>query len=188
MRNVFIVTCRPGNYALCEEEVGNALYELDPGLSLEATKHPGVLLLYTDIDLWKAFKRIKSFEYGFVERVIPLQIIVEPKEESVIKAVNELLKNLEEKSLCVKVRLRGIRGLSKNLWISMSRHLKLFGFSINSDSTKCVYVEGVGEVVGVSILKNGEDRVRKDRSIDDPLAEALRSPTTGNTVPKATRP
>ncbi|MEM1643581.1 MAG: hypothetical protein QXS70_04175, partial [Desulfurococcaceae archaeon] len=72
MRNVLIVTCRPGNDVLCEEEVGNALYEADPGLSLEVTRHPGVLLLYTNIDLWRAFKRLKSFEYGFVERIVPL--------------------------------------------------------------------------------------------------------------------
>ncbi|MCS7127805.1 MAG: hypothetical protein N3E36_00825 [Sulfolobales archaeon] len=168
MRNVFIITCRPGNDALCEEEVGNALYEVDPGLLLKVTRHPGVLLLYTNIELEKAFKRLKSFEYGFVERIVPLQSIVEPKEESVIKAINELLKNLEEKSLCIKVKLRGIRGLSKNLWISIARHLKQLGFSINSNSTKCIYIEGVGEVIGVSVLKNKEDRVRKGEFIDNP--------------------
>lgn len=162
MRNILIVTCRPGNDVLCEEEVGNALYEADPGLSLEVTRHPGVLLLYTNIDLWRAFKRLKSFEYGFVERIVPLQSVVGPNEENIIKAVDGLLKNLEEKSLCIKVRLRGIRGLSKNLWISIARHLKQLGFSVNSSSAKCIYVEGVGEVIGVSVLRNGEDRVRKD--------------------------
>lgn len=187
MRNILIVTCRPGNDVLCEEEVGNALYEVDPDLSLEVTRYPGVLLLYTNIDLWRAFKRLKSFEYGFVERIVPLQLIVEPKEESVIRAVVELLRNLEEKSFCIKVRLRGIRGLSKNLWISIARHLKQLGFSINSNSTKCIYVEGVGEVIGVSILKNREDRVRKGGSIDDPWVEVLDSSTSRNRVPKATR-
>ena len=165
MKNAFIVTCRPGNDALCEEEVGNALYEVDPSLSIEATRHSGVLLLYTSIELEKAFKRLKSFEYGFVERIIPLQLVVGPREEDVIKAIDELLKSFNERSLCIKVRLRGIRGLSKNLWTSIARHLKESGFSINGSSTTCIYVEGVGELIGVSMLRNGEDRVHKGRSL-----------------------
>lgn len=159
--NYLIVTCRPGNEDWCEEEIGNIIFELDPNIVIEKTKFKGVLLVKTKADLDRVFTRIRSYEYGFVERVIPLHdIIMEPDEGRIVNAVMNLVPKGVE-SVCLRINLRGIRGLSSRLWKLIRASLARRGITVSSNAKYCILVESVGGLIGVSVLKRGEDRVHK---------------------------
>ncbi len=155
---LIIVTCAPGNEELCEEEIGNAIFSHDPFLEIRRTRHKGVLIVETRIDSLKSIRLLRSREYGFARRAVPLMKIVEP---SVDNVVEEALSLLPEgiKEVCVYVRIRGIRGLSKGIWSRLRRALLDKGIRVRRDAGYCIYVEGVDNLIGVSLLRNREDRL-----------------------------
>jgi len=160
--NHIIVTCRPGNEELCEEEIGNALFEIDPNIVIEKTRFKGVLIVRSKEDLNRLFRRIKSGEYGFVERVVPLQIIVSKNVDEIVdKAIKLLPDKISE--VCLKITIRGIRGLSSRIWSSLRKALLSRGIRVVKDAKYCIYVESVGDLIGVSFLEKNSDRVHASR-------------------------
>ncbi len=155
---LLIVTCSPGNMGLCEQEIGNILYPYDPDIRIRWTRHKGVLIVDTRLDPMEAFRKLRSGEYGFVRRIVPLQKIVDPAVESIIRAVEEILEYGLDK-VCLRIRIRGIRGLSSRVWNSVRELLTRRGIRVSRDAPKCIYIEGVDQIIGVSLLGNGEDRV-----------------------------
>lgn len=155
---ILIITCSPGNEDICEEEVGNVLYIYDPSIRIVKTKHKGVLIVYTKLDPMNAFKKLKSSEFGFVKRIIPVLRIAKPLINDVVKAVDDIISH-DVNSVCLKVRIRGIRGLSSRLWDELKRFFISKGIIVSNDASYCIYVEGVDDLIGVAFLRNGEDRV-----------------------------
>ena len=74
MKPVLIITCRAGSEDWCEEEIGNVLFPYDPEVRVVKTKYPGLLIVYSKLDPLRAYTISLSSEYGFVEKIIPVQI------------------------------------------------------------------------------------------------------------------
>lgn len=157
---ILIVTCAPGNEEICEEEVGNVLYIYDQSLKITRTRHKGVLLVYTKLDSMDAFKKLRSREYGFVRRIVPVLKVSKPSIDNILKSVEDIVPS-SISNICLKVRIRGIRGLSSRLWDELKKYLLAKGIKINNRSNYCIYIEGVNDLIGVSFLRNGEDRVTR---------------------------
>jgi len=157
---ILIVTCTPGNEEICEEEVGNVLYIYDQSLKIIRTRHKGVLLVYTQLDSMDAFKKLRSREYGFVRRIVPILKVSKSSISNILKNVEEIVPS-SISSVCLKVRIRGIRGLSSKLWDELKKYLLAKGIKIDKRSNYCIYIEGVNSLIGISFLRNGEDRVTR---------------------------
>lgn len=155
---ILIVTCAPGNEEICEEEVGNTLYIHDQLLRITKTRHMGVLIVYTQLDSLDAFKKLRSREYGFVRRIVPVLKLSSPSIENILRDIDEIIPS-DINSLCLKIRIRGIRGLSSKLWNELKKYLRAKGIKINNKSNHCIYIEGINDLIGISFLRNREDRV-----------------------------
>lgn len=149
---IIIVTCRGGRIEWCREELGNTFYTYDPGIRIEATRHRGVLLARTSLCYGDVVRLLYSTEYGFVEKAVPLEVIVGASAEAVAGAVLRLAEKHGLRETCLRVRIRGVRGLSMDIYHRASTGLADAGIRVADRAEKCVYVEGVDDVVGVSVL------------------------------------
>ncbi len=160
-----LITCRPGNVERCIEEIGNVLYPYDQSIVFRETVFKGVVLLETRLDPMEAFRIIKSSEYGFVERVVPfLEAIAGADLEAIVsKAIELLYKHVSNTgsldSICLRIRVRGLRGLSSRLYSMLKKELLEKGIRVDNRSGMCIYVESIGELFGIAVLGNREDRV-----------------------------
>lgn len=142
MKPVLIVTCRAGNEVWCKEEIGNVLFRHDPNIEIVQTAYAGLLLVYSDLDPYKAYAYAISSEYGYVEKIIPVYIHDKFRFEN-IDRILELI-GIREK-IKVKLRIRGKRGLSKTVWRYIMGLLKRKNAIHDPRSNMCLYVEIIDE-------------------------------------------
>jgi len=141
---VLLITCRVGNEDWCIEEIGNVLFQKDPEVNVVKTRYPGLLLVYSNLNVEKAYKQALSYEYGFVENIIPVHYMINFNES----IPNDILNLLEPNSrVKVKVRLRGLRGYSSIIWKRIIEILKTKNIVHSPDSNICLYVEGVDDII-----------------------------------------
>lgn len=135
-----IVTCRTGNVELCEHEIGNVIFLRDPGVKIERTKYSGVLFVHTTLDSARAYAVASHREYGFVENIVPVHCVLEyPPEET---ALQECLKRIVKSHVVkLKVKSRGVRNVSKGLFITLTKLLNSMGVAHKPESKECLYVE-----------------------------------------------
>ncbi len=154
---VLIVTCRAGSEDWCEEEIGNRIFHKDPEVIVLKTKYQGLLLVYSKLHPDTAYKYAKSYEYGFVEKIIPAHIIINNIEqfnfEDSKKIIAELLTEKQlTNNVKLKVKVRGRRGLSQHVWRAFIKAMKEHGIRHDPSSPVCIHVEGIDDmlIVGVS--------------------------------------
>lgn len=148
---VLLVTCRSSSTDLCEHEVGNVLFIKDPCVKIEKTPFTGVLLVYSSLDVNRAY-RVASFrEYGFVESIIPVHCT------SVLPVTRTFLEECLAKitssktPVKVKVRARGVREVSSEVYRLVLQVLRELGVSVKSESSTCLFVEIIEKQVYVGI-------------------------------------
>ena len=138
MKPVLIITCRAGSEDWCEEEIGNVLFPYDPEVRVVRTKYPGLLIVYSKLDPLRAYTISLSSEYGFVERIIPVQVYDKFNIDALDKILN--IVGYGEK-IKVKLRVRGRRGLSMIIWKRIIELLKRKNSRHDPGSNICLYVE-----------------------------------------------
>ncbi|MEM4718391.1 MAG: hypothetical protein QXE81_06540 [Desulfurococcaceae archaeon] len=143
-----IITCRGTSIDLCEHEIGNVLFPRDPDVKIERTSYQSVLLVYTHLDVDKAYAFCAHREYGFVENIIPIHCtLTYPFEE---EGLSKCLSSLNiPKNIKLRVRARGIRGVSSSIYHLAIEKLRSIGISHNSSSKTCLYIELINTTIYV---------------------------------------
>lgn len=136
---VLLVTCRIGSEEWCIEEVGNVLYPYDNSVEVTRTKYKGLLITYSKLNSIEAYRLLSTREYGFVKNVIPILASIPFDEDLLFSKVREIVGNVD----CVKVKLRvrGVRGLSKRLWLGLMNTLKEHGLKHDPKCYTCLFIE-----------------------------------------------
>lgn len=137
---VLIVTCRTGHESVCEEEIGNVLYEKDPGVTVKRTGYRDLLIVETSLPVEKMYRLVLSREYAFVENVVPVELIIDVGDGvDKIASMAERLAGME----CYKIRVRsrGVRSISSEIYGRLARR---FGGQ-DCSSEKCLFIEIIGE-------------------------------------------
>lgn len=135
-----IVTCRSSNVKLCEQEIGNVIFARDPHVRIERTKYMGVLLVYTTLSPEKAYAAASYREYGFVENIIPINCVLEYPPE-VVKLEECLKRIIKSDKVKLKVRSRGVRGVSKDLFKKVAEYLNTMKVFRDPRVNACLYIE-----------------------------------------------
>jgi len=158
-RLVLIVTCRAGSEDWCEEEIGNVLFHKDYEIEVLKTRYPGLLMVYSSrLKPDEAYRYARSYEYGFVEKIIPANEIIIYSDsitpDRLEKAVDSLIqeKNLPSR-VRLKMKIRGYRGLSPILWKNIIRILDKHGLRHDPSSQICLYVEGIDDLLVLGIAE-----------------------------------
>lgn len=137
-----LVTCRSTSIEMCEHEIGDVIYPRDPSVRVERSKYSGLLLVYTYLSPEKAYAITSHREYGFVENIIPVNCVLEyPASSSVIRECLERI--VKTRVVKVKVRSRGVRGISRELFKLVMGLLSGMGVVHDTRSRTCLYVEVV---------------------------------------------
>ncbi len=150
MKPILIVTCKAGNEEWCENEIGNILFPYDPDIKVVRTKYSGLLLVYSyKLDPNKAYRIAKSYEYGFVKNIIPVNYYT--------RDMNELLSYIRSsiskvKKIKLKVRVRGQRNLAKILWSKIIEVLRQLGISHDPGAQYVLDVEVIDEYFYVGFI------------------------------------
>lgn len=141
-----IITCRGTSIDLCEHEIGNVLFPRDPDVRIQRTNYQGVLLVYTLLSVDKAYATSAHREYGFVENIIPIQCALNYpfEEEKLVNCLNSL--NLP-KVVKLRVRSRGVRGVSSNIYNFVIEKLRSMGITHSSISKICLYIELIEKTI-----------------------------------------
>ncbi len=155
---ILIVTCRAGSEDWCEEEIGNRIFHKDPSVLVLKTKYQGLLLVYSKLHPDTAYKYAKSYEYGFVEKIIPAHIIINGVEQFNFEDAKKIIaKLLAEKQLPtnvkLKVKIRGRRGLSQHIWRALIKAMKEHGIRHDPSSHVCIHVEGIDDMLIVGVCE-----------------------------------
>lgn len=145
-----LVTCRTGSEELCIHEVCNVLFHKDPEVRAEKSRYPGLVFIYTNLDVDRAYRVVSFREYGFVENIIPVHCVLEyPVDPTRAGAcISRLVKSSPVK---LKIRSRGVRGVSGELF-SLLAQLLLEAESRHDPTSKtCLFVEVVESRVYVGL-------------------------------------
>jgi Predicted RNA-binding protein, contains THUMP domain len=135
-----IVTCRTSSEELCMHEVGNVLYPKDPSVRVVYSGFPGVVFVYTSLSVERAFKALAFREYGFVENIIPINCTTATP--PTISDLRSCIASLTlPTAVKVRVKARGVRGLSSRLFTMVVELLKEMGSQHDSSLGTCLFVE-----------------------------------------------
>ncbi len=148
---VLLVTCRSSSTDLCEHEIGNVLFIKDPCVKIKKTPFAGVLLVYSGLDVNNAY-RVASFrEYGFVESIIPVHCTSTLPVTRIF--LEECLGKIARSNIPVKVkvRARGVREVSSEVYKLVLQVLRELNVSVKSESSTCLFVEIIEKQVYVGI-------------------------------------
>ncbi|ADV64428.1 RNA-binding protein [Desulfurococcus mucosus] len=147
---VLLVTCRTGSDEWCAREIGDFLFSLDSNVIVEETGFPGVLQVRSCIDAGRIYGRALSGEYGFVENIIPVQRVVPLT--GLLRDPLGSLSGLElPERVKVRVRMRGVRGVSRDVFTSLVKELKERGIIHDPASTRCLFIESIGDKVYIGV-------------------------------------
>lgn len=150
-----IVTCRAGNEEWCEEEIGNVLFLYNHGVRINRTRYKGVLLVETSLNPDRVYRIVSSREYGFVEKIIPLHVVVNKIDiRNIVESIRRLVieKGVKD-SIRLHIVFRGIRGFSNILWKEVTRSLRELGISVSKKSSTCLYIESIDNFIGISLIE-----------------------------------
>ncbi|MEM4601913.1 MAG: RNA-binding protein [Desulfurococcaceae archaeon] len=145
-----IVTCRTSSVELCKQEVGNVIFRRDQRVKIEETPFRGVLFIYTSLGPDRAYAVSSRREYGFVESIIPVHCALKSP-----PPVNELAECLEKvvklSEIKLRVKSRGLRGVSTDIFKSVSEVISRLGGRHSPQAQKCLYVEVFRDSVYVGL-------------------------------------
>jgi hypothetical protein len=145
-----IVTCRSTSVEYCEHEIGNVIYPRDPGVEVRESPFKGVLFIYTTLTPDKAYAVSSHREYGFVENIIPIYCAL-----SYPLRVEDLAACFSKlplpRRIKLKVRIRGLRGFSEELFSLAVKMLKSMNIDHDSKANTCLYFEGFNNVIYVGL-------------------------------------
>lgn len=141
-----IVTCREPNPEPCEHEIGNVLFPKDPDVYIVKSKYPGVLLVYSNLTTERAYAVTSLREYGYVENIIPVQCVL--RHPIVEEELERCIHNIDlSKDVKIRVRSRGVRGISAIIYHKVIDMIRTKGVKINSHSQYCLFVEIIDQYV-----------------------------------------
>ncbi|MEM4757087.1 MAG: hypothetical protein QW254_03490 [Desulfurococcaceae archaeon] len=145
VKPVLLVTCRSGNTTLCMHEIGNVLFRLDPYVKVEPSKYPGLVMVFSNMDPLRAYRASSMREYGFVENIVPVICSFKgiPGKELLEQCIDKL--RFETSNIKIRVKARGIRGVSTSIFREIKGLLLLRGIRHDPGSNTCLYVEIVDE-------------------------------------------
>lgn len=147
LKPVALVTCKQGSEEWCIEEVGNVLFPYDFDIDVHRTRYPGLLIVYSKLDATRVYEILRNGEYGFVRNIIPIHIYTNLDDEELLNKIVSIVE--ESVKVKVKLRVRGVRGLTINLWRSILGALKAKNVIHRPDSSVCLYVEVIEKNVYV---------------------------------------
>ncbi|MCD6488690.1 MAG: hypothetical protein J7K21_05645, partial [Desulfurococcales archaeon] len=116
-------------------------------------------------DVYSIFKYLSRSEYGFVERIIPVFKVVNTNYDEILEGIRDLISRFNVKEICLRIRIRGVRGLSMRLWAGIKEVLLKNNVRLDKRSNYCIYVESVGEITGISIIPKDMDKVHRRKSL-----------------------
>lgn len=146
---VALVTCKTGSEDLCIEEIGNVLYPYDNSISIVKTKYRGLIITYSKLSPVETYKLLSMKEYGFVKNIIPIIVSIPLEENQLFSVIKEVVKDSD----CVKIKLRvrGVRGLSSNLWRGLTNTLREVGLKHDPKCPTCLFVEVIDDRVYIGL-------------------------------------
>lgn len=147
MKPVALVTCKIGSEDWCVEEVGNVLFPYDFDVEVRRTKYRGLLIVYSKLEVDDAVKILLNGEYGFVKKIIPIHIYTDLGDNGLFDKIVNLTKG--EVKVKVKLRVRGVRGLTKELWKRVIGALMVRNILHDPGSRVCLYIEVIDKVIYV---------------------------------------
>jgi len=133
-------------------EIGDVIFGIDDRVVVEKTRFPGLLVVYSCVGVEKAYRRAVHREYGFVENIIPVHCIISTKANDIWSGLQKCIESLQLPGrVKIRVRMRGVRGLSTSIFTWLVRTLGSRGVVHDSSSDKCLYVEGVEDKIYVGV-------------------------------------
>jgi hypothetical protein len=148
----YIVTTKYGKELRAELEIGDSVYELDPGIVIERSRYGGVLLIYTRLGHEEFIKRLVAHPPTAVERVVRVDHCC-----SVDNAAGCITSWIETHSVKYsRVFFGRVGSLGRERADELRRLLearRVEGVNAFID------VEPVDDHVCIGILEDGEDRV-----------------------------
>jgi len=151
---VLIVTCPPGRE-------GDAILELEWALDrvrVRGTDWRGLLVVESPLPKSEAIERLKRFETQAIQRVVPLDLIVQASPESIEAAALELMRD-KTGTFAVRARVRGnkkLKGMELERKIG-GAIVRAYGLRVNlTDPDWTLAIEVLGKKAGVGVLGRGE--------------------------------
>jgi len=157
---VLLVTSPQGKERRAEEEVGNTLFPYDPGITIQHTRFPGVLLVCSEsLSPDEAYRLLGTRYQAYVKKVLPCHIVVKVSgevEQVLAKRSAELVSGRVAKSEAVRINCvsRGLKLRCSELKNMVASKLRNMGYRVlwrNHDWQ--LNIETLGEIAVIGIRR-----------------------------------
>ncbi len=149
----YVVTVKYGKEKFAEQEIGDAIFPLDPEVKILPTPHKGVLVIYTSLSHEKFMTRLKAFPPATVERVVRVSFCCELR--SLLECVRNELSKGDINFAKVRFGRRG--SLSKGKYYELNCLLKELA---STQSRNTLLVEPVNSLICFGVVEGDGDKFR----------------------------
>jgi len=155
-----IATAKPWRLQRAEEELGDSIYTLDSEVRLEVDKFYPLIYVVSVVDSMKLFRIVVKEPPAYVERLVPVESLVNNLDDAVI-FVKKKLAGLEVGAVNVEVKPRGyfLSGSEKRIVKDFVDVLAEAGLVFRRKTQYAVKVEDTRYGIAVSVIRNGWDRI-----------------------------
>ncbi len=158
-----IVTTKPGKERVVENQVGDSLYIMDPDVTIEHSRYPGVLLVYTSLDPWRAFWLVNAYPIHGASRIVVVECCVENEFDKLLQCIKSLLiKRVDNRRIGLEIAIRGRFFDKKVIEKNLLKLLKEMGFEPSFKGIEYeLKIEVVDNIIAASIMPWRSDRVSR---------------------------
>ena len=153
-----LVTTKPGKENVVELQIGDALFRIDNNLKIVKARYPGVLLVYTSIELWKAFWSLMTLIPHGATRIVPVEYCIE-EANKVPHAIKELINKKNVREVNVEIVVRGEYYSEDYLKNTVKSVLKELNVIVKYKASHSLKIETVDNVVVLALIPKGLDKI-----------------------------
>lgn len=156
-----IVTTKPGKERVVELQVGDSIYHYDSGVRIVHTQYRGVILVYSRLSPWQAFWKVMSYPIHGVSRIIPVEVCVDTRIDTIVNALDKLLEKKGVGEVVLEVVVRGNLIDERELKDNLQRLLMAKNIKLRYRADYAVKVEVIDNITGLVLIPRGIDKVSR---------------------------
>ena len=151
-----LATCKPGKEEQAEIEILDCLLPYDHEIDVERTEFPGVLLVYSSLQPFEAYRRLKRCPKAYIQAITPIQVYIRTSVDEILKSAIKLVEGVlkPEDTFAVRCRKRGklIRSSVEVERVVGKAIMESTGAKVDLENPQYVVViEVVGQNTGINL-------------------------------------
>ncbi len=155
-----LVTTKPGKEDIVELQIGDALFRIDSNVRVVKVKYPGVLLVYTNAEPWRAFWNLMILIPHGATRIVPAEYCLEEISE-VPHTIEKLVSERNVHEVNIEIVVRGKHYTESSLKSIAKSILSKLNVNIKYKAAYSLKIETIDNIIVLALIPKGSDKVSR---------------------------